>query len=248
MDANSQYNFIDWYLDESCTISVGTLSTYNINQYLDCETATITLFAKYGQSFIVSFDSKQSGITISEKSTVAEGQFFNPYNVASVKTTITSWDTDVTKPQYFTGWYTDSDCTNRVSESTGVKITSETTLYAGWGSKGKINITKTPSAVTYKILINGVDVTSNANIYAMKDDQISVSAVYKKSASFTAAKARVVITIKDSTNNQLIKTDSGLVTVNAGLTNWFPEAEAKTEASINMPETDISITITGSSS
>ena len=118
--ANSGYNFSGWYVEDAV---VSTNTTYSFVADSD-----ITLTAKFKKR-----SSGGGGSSTSSSYTIKlDTNGGNELKNISVKKnqTIGTIETPTKEGFIFNGWYSDKECTKEYDQDT--KVTSSTTLYAGW--------------------------------------------------------------------------------------------------------------------
>jgi len=111
----NEYNFIGWYTDRNCT---------NKYDFTNQVTSNFTLYAGWKiKTYVVTFNATYGTLTGNTSQTVSSGgKVVQPSNPIHNK-------------YNFTGWYTDSSCTNLYDFS--LPVTTSFTLYAGWKSLEK---------------------------------------------------------------------------------------------------------------
>ena len=109
------YVFAGWYIDQACTVP------YTFGQIV---TTNFTLYAKWTQSYIVTFNS-MGGSAVQSVSVAPGASFTSP--AAPTKISYT-----------FAGWYTDINCT--VPYTFGSVVNSDLTLYAKWTAAGAFTV------------------------------------------------------------------------------------------------------------
>ena len=143
-----------------------------------------TLYGKWTETaYTLSFNTSTNTGNITEANvtipniTVGAGTNFNPYTNVQINDIVKIYRDDITSNRYFDGWYTDSAFTNKVSETDGLTVSSNVTLYAKWTDKVSITF-DVPSGAGYTIPTIYLEAGSLFNPYAYDVEYIVKSNAY----------------------------------------------------------------------
>ena len=192
------YTFVGWYLDEDATVKL-TADT-DLKSLTAEEDGAIYIYAAFEVAdFTVTFDLKGNATTaaVADKST--ESVKYNG-SVTAAPTITTPAKDSGSHEMTFTGWYTSAadaasgDTTKAVTPSS-VKITGNTTFYAGW------TITKIDTEAAFLEYINAKSQTVNAYIA----NDITLTAAIQRTAAAASANENLSTNGTDQTNSMSAK-------------------------------------------
>lgn len=170
--------FDGWYTDAACTTPINKIDGLSGN---------ITIYGKwvdeitYDVNFVTNVGCGNVDVTVNTYK-MPEGNF-NPYNYEIAKSAVNAVRYDATATHYFEGWYTTSDFTTKVSETSGISISSDTTLYAKWITKSKVTITSGSGYVT------GINATTDGTTFTV-DKSMAANGFYLVPGSTVAITAQ----------------------------------------------------------
>ena len=192
------YTFVGWYLDADATVKL-TADT-DLKSLTAEDDGAIYIYAAFEVAdFTVTFDLKGNATTaaVADKST--ESVKYNG-SVTAAPTITTPAKDSGSHEMTFTGWYTSAadaasgDTTKAVTPSS-VKITGNTTFYAGW------TITKIDTEAAFLEYINAKSQTVNAYIA----NDITLTAAIQRTAAAASANENLSTNGTDQTNSMSAK-------------------------------------------